>query len=98
MAFVERVVMPGLTAEQYDSLRQAVTSEGPIEGEILQVAGDTPDGFCVIDLWESQEHCDRAMERWMKVFQDQGITMEGMSPPERFDVHALHTSSGVAAG
>jgi hypothetical protein len=98
VAFVERTTLPGLTAEQYDRLRQAVQPEGLLDGELFQVAGPTSDGWCVIDAWESQEQCDRAMEKWMRAFQEQGIPMEGMSPPERFEIHALHTSSGVAAG
>ena len=96
MAFVERTVLPGLTAEQYDGLREAVTKDGPLEGELFQVAGPTPDGWCVIDGWETQEQCDRAMQRWMQAFQEAGISLEGMSPPERFDMHRFYTEAGAA--
>jgi hypothetical protein len=97
MAFVEKVTLPGVTAEQYDRLREAVQPDGLLDGELFQVAGETPDGWCVIDAWESQEQCDRAMEKWMRAFQELGISMEGMSPPERFEIHALHTGAGAAA-
>jgi hypothetical protein len=98
MAFVENVTLPGVTAEQYDRLREAVQPDGLLDGQLFHVAGPTPDGWCAIDAWESQEQCDRAMEKWMRAFQDQGISMEGMSPPERFDIHTLYTPAGVAAG
>jgi hypothetical protein len=97
MAFVERTTMPGLTVEQYDRLRKAVQPEGMLEGELFHVVGQTPEGLCAIDGWESQEHCDRAMEKWMQAFQEAGISLEGMSPPERFEIHALYTSPGVLA-
>jgi hypothetical protein len=98
MAFVERVILPGMTADQYDQLREAVLSDGPLDGELFHVAGPTPEGWCTIDAWESKEQCDRAMEKWMTAFQEAGITMEGMSPPERFDMHKLYTPAGVTAG
>jgi hypothetical protein len=96
MAFVERSTVPNMTADQYDQMRQAVQADGPLEGELLHVAGPTPEGWCIIDAWDSQDHCDRAMERYMRVFGDLGLSMEGMSPPQRFDVHALDTRAGAA--
>ena len=96
MAFVERTVLPGLTAEQYDGLREAVLKDGSLEGELFHVAGPTAEGWCAIDGWETQEHCDRAMEKWMQAFQDAAISLEGMSPPERFEIHKLYTGAGAA--
>jgi hypothetical protein len=98
MAFVERSTIPGLTAEQYDKLREMVLRDGPLDGELFHVAGPTSDGFCAIDGWETQEHCDRAMEKWMRAFQEAEISLEGMTPPERFDIHALYTPAATAAG
>ena len=33
--------------------------EEPIDGLIVHTAGDTPDGFRILDVWESQDHFDR---------------------------------------
>lgn len=96
MAFVESTTLPGMTAEQYDRVRQAVEADGPLEGELLHVAGPVAEGWCVIDAWESQDHCDRAMAKYMRAFEELAIPMEGMSPPERFEVHALKAPARVA--
>jgi hypothetical protein len=98
MAIVERAVAPGITADQVDQVRQAVLKDGPLEGELFHVNGPTAEGWCFIDGWESAEHCDRAMARYMPVFQELGISLEGMSPPERFEIHMLEVPAAATSG
>jgi heme-degrading monooxygenase HmoA len=53
-----------------------------IEGLIVHTAGEGPDGFCVVDVWESREAFDTFMNgRVMPAVEELGIEAdEGMAP------------------
>ena len=46
----------GTTQAQYDQVRQQVLPDNqPAPGMIAHAAGPSENGFCVIEVWESQE-------------------------------------------
>jgi quinol monooxygenase YgiN len=53
-----------------------------LDGLIVHSAGEGPNGFRVVDIWESQEAFDAFMnERIMPAVKEAGLEMQG-SPPE----------------
>jgi hypothetical protein len=64
MAVVMKVVIPDGTAELYDAIMEALeweTTEKPA-GFISHVAGPGPNGWTVIDVWESEADFQRFVE------------------------------------
>jgi hypothetical protein len=55
---------PGGTAEQYDAVMEKLGLEGNQgdwpDGIISHFAGAYPEGWCVVDVWESQDSFDRS--------------------------------------
>src|ERR1700674_5814756 len=53
---------PGVTAAQYDGVTKKLTgghglrslSDWPVKGILSHVAGQTPNGWRVVDVWESE--------------------------------------------
>lgn len=68
MAFVQVTIVPGVTAEQYDGVIEAAQGGKLADGEIFHVAGQGPEGWVVIDAWESREQCDRSMANLVPAF------------------------------
>jgi hypothetical protein len=85
MAVCLVISIPGGTLDQYDQVRRAL-GEPLGDGQISHVAGATPDGFCVVDVWESREDFDRFMRE--KVGEQ--LDRAGVPPPQivEFQVHA----------
>ena len=56
------IVTMAAPIETYDTLHQALLREtdGHVAGLLVHIARPTPDGFQVIEVWESKEHSDRA--------------------------------------
>ena len=48
--------------EMYDGMHAEMKRRtGPtVDGLLVHVGRETPDGFEVLEVWESKEHCDRA--------------------------------------
>jgi hypothetical protein len=80
----------GVKMDQYDKVMKDMgltgnRSEWP-DGIISHVAGPTPDGMCVVDLWQSQAQFDKFFQgRVMPAMQRTG----GMPEPQviKFEVH-----------
>jgi len=57
---------PGWTREGYEEMnRQMFGSPRPsaaIDGIIVHSAGEGPNGWRIVDIWESREHFDRFIE------------------------------------
>jgi hypothetical protein len=88
VAFVQLVIVPGVSAEQYDQVIDVGQGGALADGEILHVAGPTDEGWCVIDAWESREQCNANMGRLMPAFQQAGIDVSSINPKE-FEIHRL---------
>lgn len=69
---------PEVTPEQYDAARKEVNWEGNTpEGAKFHVAWFGPDGFHVLDLWDSPQHFENFVsERLMPGVQKIGIKGE----------------------
>jgi hypothetical protein len=83
----------GLTREQYEETIRRLAgkekmespSDWPVEGLLVHVAGEGPNGFRVVDVWESEEACNRFGETLRPVLQEVGITaVPEMYPPHTF--------------
>jgi hypothetical protein len=65
MAVMMIADVPGGSAEIYDRVNEemGIRSNADLpEGCLSHVAGATDDGFLVVDVWESLEHCGRFVE------------------------------------
>ena len=88
--------VPSLTAERYDAVVRSLTngrerleslSDGGIQGLLFHVAGQGPDGFWVVDLWESHEAVDRFSQRVRPIAQAAGIA----EPMKTYSIHNVLT-------
>jgi hypothetical protein len=79
---------PTVTAENYRATVQKLTgkdklesaSDWPVEGLLSHSAGESPSGFRVVDVWESQEACEAFGQHLRPVLEEIGIT----DPPEMY--------------
>ena len=79
---------PSLTRERYEEVVRQLTgttrptslSDFPFDGLLVHVAGEANDGFCIIDVFESEEAVERFREAIEGLPQAVGIE----EPPEFF--------------
>ena len=79
---------PTVTKENYEATVEKMTgksrmeslSDWPVEGLLMHVAGESPQGFRVVDVWESEEACNAFGERLRPILEEVGIT----DPPELY--------------
>jgi hypothetical protein len=84
---------PSLTQEKYEAVVRRLTgkdrmespSDWPVEGLLVHAAGKGESGFRVVDVWESEEACNRFGEILAPILQEVGID----SPPEVYPAHAF---------
>ena len=85
---------PTVTQENYDRTVEKLTggktkmesfSDWPVEGILMHSAGQGPDGFRVVDVWESQEAAEAFGEKLGPVLTEVGIT----DPPQQYEAHAF---------
>ena len=74
---------PTVTKENYDETVRKLTggrdhlespSDWPVEGLLVHAAGQSPQGFRVVDVWESEEAANRFGEILQPILQEVGIT------------------------
>lgn len=84
----------GLTKETYEATVRRVTggsdrvespSDWPVEGLLAHAAGEGPNGFRVVDVWESEEAARQFGAMLVPIMQELGLTAE----PELYPAHAL---------
>lgn len=84
---------PTVTRENYDKTVEKLTgktkmeslSDWPVDGILVHCAGEGPNGFRVVDVWESQEAVDAFGEKLGPVLAEVGIT----DPPQMHEAHAF---------
>jgi hypothetical protein len=85
---------PSLTQEKYDEVIQRLTggksrmesaSDWPVEGLLVHVAGQSEQGFRVVDVWESEEALNRFGDVLRPVLEEVGIDV----PPDVYPPHAF---------
>src|SRR5438093_5830071 len=74
---------PTVTQENYDRTVEKLTggktkmeslSDWPVDGILVHIAGEGPNGFRVVDVWESQEAVDAFGEKLGPILAEVGIT------------------------
>lgn len=74
----------GGTEAQYQQAHDQVTPDNrPPAGMLYHAAGPSEDGFCVIEVWESQEAADRFFDEQLSAALE---AANFGAPPIRFDV------------
>jgi hypothetical protein len=71
----------GISQDQYEQVvgkmtgknRMESPSDWPVEGLLVHAAGQGPNGFRVVDVWESEEACNRFGEVLAPLLQEVGI-------------------------
>jgi hypothetical protein len=87
---------PSLTRERYEEVvrrlsgkpRLESASDLPFDGMVAHAAGDAPGGFCVIDVFESEEAVERFREAVTPIAAEVGIE----EPPHFFPAHTFFSS------
>ncbi len=90
------LVHEGITKEQYEEVVGKLTdgkglespADWPVEGLLVHAAGEGPDGFRVVDVWESEEAMQSFGETIGPLFQEAGIETEPTSYPAHTFVKA----------
>ena len=75
---------PGVTQAQYDQVRnQVMPGSALYPGLLYHAGGPSADGWCVVEVWESQEAAQRFMDdRLRQALADARITVQ----PRFFEV------------
>lgn len=85
---------PTLTAEKYEETVSKLTdgkgrmdspSDWPVEGLLVHAAGEGPNGFRVVDVWESEEACNRFGETLAPILQELGVDEQ----PQLYQAHTF---------
>ena len=81
------------STDNYDFMKEKL-GDAPIEGLIVHTAGfdDESGVFRVVDVWESREHADRFMERFMAMVSgpEDLPRPDTAAPPTREAHYELH--------
>lgn len=91
MSIVVRYPASGMTKEQYESVRNALTEAGdwPTDGCEAHVWFGEENDMRVSEIWESREKFEAWGDTVMPRIEEAGIQMSG--EPEVFDVHIFET-------
>ena len=84
---------PSLTRGRYEEVVRRLTGKDqrespddlPFEGLLMHVAGEGPDGFCIVDVFASEEAVRRFNEAMGSIPREVGIER----PPEFFPLHTF---------
>jgi hypothetical protein len=85
---------PTLTREKYEQTVEKLTggktrvespSDWPVEGLLSHAAGEGPNGFRVVDMWESEEALNSFAEKLTPILQEVGVESE----PEVYPAHTF---------
>jgi hypothetical protein len=82
---------PSLTQERYEEVVRRLTgksriespSDVPFDGLLVHAAGEGPNGFCVFDIFESEEAVERFRTALGTIAEEVGIE----EPPQFFPAH-----------
>lgn len=94
MAIVVVFQSPSFTQAKYEETVRQLTggrprmekpADWPVEGLLVHVAGQGPNGFRVVDVWQSEETFQRFGEKLMPILKAVGA--EGQ--PEIYPAHTL---------
>ncbi len=83
----------GLTKQSYEEIVRRITggkglsspADWPVEGLLVHAAGEGPNGFRVVDVWESEEAAKRFGETLGPILDEVGVEAE----PELYPAHTF---------
>ena len=90
--------VPSLTQEKYEEVVRRLTggksrfesaSDVPFNGLLVHLAGQSKDGFCVVDIFESEEAVENFRQVMGTIPREVGIE----EPPEFFPAHTYVTGN-----
>jgi hypothetical protein len=92
--------VPSLTQERYEEVVRRLTGKAriesaadlPFEGLLVHVAGQGKDGFCIVDVFDSEDAVARFNQAMSSIPREVGIE----EPPEFFPAHTFVASPGDA--
>lgn len=81
------------TREKYEEMVRKLTgkarmesaSDWPVEGLLVHLAGDSPQGFPAVDVWQSEDACNRFGEALGPILQEVGVEDQ----PEIYEAHTF---------
>jgi len=85
---------PTFTREKYEEIVRILTngksrlespSDWPVDGLLLHVAGESPQGFRVVDVWQSEDACNRFGEALGPILKEVGVDDQ----PEIYVAHTF---------
>jgi hypothetical protein len=85
---------PSVTQDKYEQAVQRLTggksrlespSDWPVGGLLVHAAGQGPQGFRVVDVWQSEEACRQFAETLGPILQEVGI----VDPPQMYPAHSF---------
>jgi hypothetical protein len=85
---------PTITQESYEAVvgklaggktRMESPSDWPVAGLLVHAAGEGPDGFRVVDVWESEDACNQFGEVLAPLLQEVGIDEQ----PQLYQAHTF---------
>jgi hypothetical protein len=84
---------PSLTRERYEAVVSRLTGKTrfessadlPFDGLLVHAAGEGKDGFCVVDVFDSEEAIERFNEAMGTIPREVGIEQ----PPDFFPAHTF---------
>jgi ketosteroid isomerase-like protein len=89
--------VPSLTQERYEEVVRRLTggksrieslSDLPFDGLLVHLAGESKNGFCIVDIFESEEAIGRFNETTSSIPREAGIE----EPPDFFPAHTYVVS------
>jgi hypothetical protein len=87
-------VFEGVTQEQYEETVRRITGgnsrmespgDWPVEGLLAHITGQGPNGFRVVDVWESEDAFRRFGETLVPILQEIGVEEQ----PEVYPAHTF---------
>lgn len=68
--------VPGTNAQQYDEVMRRLAGDNVSApaGRLYHVASQTPEGWLVVDVWNSPEELDQFAQKLMPALQAAGVT------------------------
>lgn len=85
---------PSFTREKYEQIVRKLTggktrmesaSDWPVEGLLVHAAGEGPQGFRVVDVWQSEDACNRFGETLEPILKEVGVEVQ----PEIYEAHTF---------